>query len=379
MIHENGLNFEMSRGRLFTSGREAELRPDYGRLEGTAFERSFAGRLKVALIGVGALGNEAAKTLGLAGAGEVVLIDPDRVEASNLTRSVLFRDGVEAGENKAEAAARTAARWFPETRWRALGCEVADAGWAELRDCDLILGAVDRDSARLETARVATRLGVPVCDGGMRAGGWGVRASWFPGRGGACFGCRLRTEVRREMLRTWSSAAYPCSGGEEDGSGGRVSTPAQAAVAGALAVELGLRWLKGGEQEAWSVDFALDAAPRAEKIRLGLSEECPFHSERAGEWRECEGRFEEMLREGEWARWEWAVCLRARCGRCGQEWAPRMRTARLMRAGRCEACGAGELLALESVSEVGAGTALARLSPEELGLPRRHLYHIQQA
>lgn len=376
MIHENGAKIMTAKRRLFSEAGEAE-RVDYGRLEGTAFERSFVEKLRVAVVGVGALGNEAAKTLGLAGAGEVLLVDPDRVEASNLTRSVLFRDGVSGGENKAAAAARVAARWFPETRWRALECEIADVGWAELRACDLLLGAVDRDSARLEMARIGSRLGVPVCDGGMKAGGWGVRASWFPAPGGACFGCRLRAGVRRELLRTWSSAAYPCSGGDDAG-GGRASTPAQASVAGGLAVELGLRWLRGGEREAWSVEFTLDAAPRAEQMRVGVSEECPFHAGRAGEWRECEGRFEEILREGERASWEWAVCRRARCVKCGAEWAPRMRTARLMRAGRCGKCGGAEVLALESVSEVRAGSVLARLRPEELGLPARHLYHIQQ-
>jgi adenylyltransferase/sulfurtransferase len=349
---------------------------NYGRLEGTAFERGFVEKLKVAVVGVGALGNEAAKCLGLAGTGEVLLIDPDTVEASNLTRSVLFRDGVDAGENKAVAAARVAGRWFGETRWRAMECEVADVGWAELRECDLMIGAVDRDSARLEMARIGTRLGVPVCDGGMKTGGWGVRASWFPGGEGACFGCRLRGDVRREMLRTWSSAAYPCAGGE--GGGGRASTPAQASVAGALVVELGLRWLRSGENEAWSVDFDLDAAPRAERIQVGASEECPFHETGGGEWRECAGRFEEMLRPGERASWEWAVCVRARCQRCGAEWAPRMRTARLRREGRCGACGAAEVLALEAVKEVRAGTDVARRRPEDLGLPGRHLYHIQQ-
>ena len=44
----------------------------------------------VVVIGVGALGNEVAKNLALAGIGRLVLCDPDVVSVSNLSRTVLF-------------------------------------------------------------------------------------------------------------------------------------------------------------------------------------------------------------------------------------------------------------------------------------------------
>src|SRR6478672_779823 len=59
---------------------------------------------KVLVVGAGAPGNEVMKNLALVGVGTTFLIDLDRIEASNLSRSVLFR-AEDAGSPKAEVAA----------------------------------------------------------------------------------------------------------------------------------------------------------------------------------------------------------------------------------------------------------------------------------
>ena len=48
---------------------------------------------KVLVVGAGALGNEVIKNLALMGIGNLYVVDFDTVEAANLSRSVLFRDG----------------------------------------------------------------------------------------------------------------------------------------------------------------------------------------------------------------------------------------------------------------------------------------------
>ena len=65
-------------------------------------------RAKVLVVGAGALGNEIIKNLALLGIGNVLIADFDRVEHSNLSRSVLFREA-DNGASKAEVAARSAA------------------------------------------------------------------------------------------------------------------------------------------------------------------------------------------------------------------------------------------------------------------------------
>jgi molybdopterin/thiamine biosynthesis adenylyltransferase len=46
---------------------------------------------RVIIFGMGALGNEVARILAMSGVGSLLLCDPDRVEESNLSRTVLFR------------------------------------------------------------------------------------------------------------------------------------------------------------------------------------------------------------------------------------------------------------------------------------------------
>ena len=55
-------------------------------------ERVAAARFLV--IGAGAIGNEVLKNLALLGAGRVLVYDMDKVERSNLSRAVLFREAL---------------------------------------------------------------------------------------------------------------------------------------------------------------------------------------------------------------------------------------------------------------------------------------------
>src|SRR4026209_2444213 len=67
-------------------------------------------RLKAAsvlVVGAGALGNEVAKNLALLGVGHIWIVDFDRIETTNLTRSALFR-GSDVGEWKAQVLATRA-------------------------------------------------------------------------------------------------------------------------------------------------------------------------------------------------------------------------------------------------------------------------------
>jgi hypothetical protein len=83
---------------------------------------------RVLVVGAGALGNEIIKNLALLGVGRVFVADRDRIERSNLSRSVLFRDS-DCGRAKAEVAAERARELFPEMRLQAFdGNIVYDLG-----------------------------------------------------------------------------------------------------------------------------------------------------------------------------------------------------------------------------------------------------------
>src|SRR5215470_12133353 len=59
---------------------------------------------RILVVGAGALGNEILKNLALLGFQRVVVVDADRIELSNLSRSVLYRSA-DVGRMKAATAA----------------------------------------------------------------------------------------------------------------------------------------------------------------------------------------------------------------------------------------------------------------------------------
>ena len=56
------------------------------------FKKDKVKNARVLVAGAGALGNEVVKNLALFGVGHIYVVDFDRIEISNLTRSVLFRE-----------------------------------------------------------------------------------------------------------------------------------------------------------------------------------------------------------------------------------------------------------------------------------------------
>ncbi|MDO8124952.1 MAG: ThiF family adenylyltransferase [Candidatus Hermodarchaeota archaeon] len=101
----------------------------------------------VLMIGAGAVGNEVCKNLGLIGIKKIVLVDPDKVAASNLNRCVFFRPEDHDKTFKVDAIAErlpnlatdTVVEPHPVTIQQA-----PDSVW----DADLVLVGVDNHYAR---------------------------------------------------------------------------------------------------------------------------------------------------------------------------------------------------------------------------------------
>src|SRR5947209_14645951 len=120
---------------------------------------------RVLVIGAGALGNEIVKNLALLGVGHILIADLDRIENSNLSRSVLYR-AADNGQPKATVAARAAREIYPDLKSHAFnGNVVYDLGLGVFRWADVVLGGLDNREARLSINRNCWRVNRPWIDG----------------------------------------------------------------------------------------------------------------------------------------------------------------------------------------------------------------------
>ena len=144
---------------------------------------------KVLVVGAGALGNEVLKNLALLGAGHIFVIDFDAIESTNLTRSVLFREG-DAGRPKSERAAAAVKAINPEVRTRALnGNVITDLGLGVFSEVDVVVGCLDNREARLWINRQCWKVGRPWVDGAIQEISGVVKV--FVPPGSACYECGM--------------------------------------------------------------------------------------------------------------------------------------------------------------------------------------------
>ncbi len=152
---------------------------------------------KVLVIGAGALGNEIVKNLALLGVGQVLIADLDRIENSNLSRSVLYRV-TDAGQYKATVAARAARDIYPDMRTQAfVGDVVNDLGLGVFRWADVVIGGLDNREARLSINRNCWRVNRPWIDGAIEQID-GVARVFVPD--GPCYECTM-TQRDWDMIR----------------------------------------------------------------------------------------------------------------------------------------------------------------------------------
>jgi molybdopterin-synthase adenylyltransferase len=106
---------------------------------------------RVAVLGVGGLGGESAWSLACCGVGEMVLVDGDRVEISNLNRQTLYRES-DIGRLKAEVATERLLAFNSAIRIEAL-CQRLDSEEAIARvieGCDVVIDAADWPAHEIE-------------------------------------------------------------------------------------------------------------------------------------------------------------------------------------------------------------------------------------
>lgn len=125
---------------------------------------------KVAVVGLGGVGSLVAEYLARLGVGNLVLIDSDEIESSNLSRVVgANRVDVEAGQLKTQIAVRHAREMATHARLEPVVGDVSRNSVAQvLRDCDFIFLAADSMRARLVVNALAHQYLIPAVQMGAK-------------------------------------------------------------------------------------------------------------------------------------------------------------------------------------------------------------------
>jgi len=144
---------------------------------------------RVLVIGAGALGNEILKNLALLGFERIVVADLDRIEESNLSRTILF-NSADVGSYKADVAARSVQKLAPNARVKPLVANVVqDCGLGLFAWSDVIIAGLDNREARLWINRSAWKMNRPWIDGAIE--GINGVARVFVAGSAPCYECTL--------------------------------------------------------------------------------------------------------------------------------------------------------------------------------------------
>ena len=236
---------------------------------------------RIMVVGCGALGNEVLKNLALLGAGHLVLVDYDRVEHSNLTRSILFTsEDARCGVPKVEAAKRSIMSINPNVEVTALNADIGtDVGLGLIRRMDAVVACVDNRKARYLLNRLCMRAGVPWVDGGME-GMEGVAKVFAPGKN--CYACTMEPSAWKELKRSMSCRTLL----KRDEEAQRVpTTPVVASVIGAVQAQEVLKLIHKEETERGELTSLCGRMYYYEGQHLtsrliehrGWDDDCPVH------------------------------------------------------------------------------------------------------
>ena len=195
---------------------------------------------RVLVIGAGALGNEILKNLVLLGFERIVIVDLDKIEESNLSRSILYRSN-DVGSYKAEAAARSVLALAPNAKVKGLVANVVqDCGLGIFAWSDVIIAGLDNREARLWINRCAWKMNRPWIDGAIE--GINGVAKVFVAGTAPCYECTLG-ETDWKLLEQRMSCNLLLR--EADTEGKVATTPTISSVIAGIEVQEAVKLLHG--------------------------------------------------------------------------------------------------------------------------------------
>jgi len=223
-------------------------------------------RSRVMVVGAGALGNEIIKNLALVGVGSILIVDFDHVEASNLSRSVLFRTEDE-GKPKAAAAASAASAINPDCSFYEMNADITyQVGLGLFRWADVIIAGLDNREARLAVNRACWKAGRPWVDGATEAF-QGVARVFVP-PDGPCYECTLSEQDQRIMAVRDSCGFFAREAYRQ---GRTPTTPTTSSVIAAVQVQEAVKLLHRSGAPSTAVQAGAEQKPAADGVPPSLA------------------------------------------------------------------------------------------------------------
>src|SRR5260370_13689292 len=121
----------------------------------------------VLIVGMGGLGCPVAVSIVQDGVKRLTLMDPDRVDVSNLHRELWFRTA-DVGQLKVDAAAARIKAAFPGISIRTWAKSLEqDNAFGAFKGHDLVIDGTDRIDSKFLLSDLSVRTGIPVVFGGV--------------------------------------------------------------------------------------------------------------------------------------------------------------------------------------------------------------------
>ena len=229
-------------------------------------------KARVLVVGAGALGNELIKNLALLGVGNLVIVDMDRIEKSNLSRSILFREKNE-GQFKVHCAASQAKEIYSDINITPIaGNILSDVGFGYFHWAQVVAGALDNREARVFVNNACTRVNRPWFDGGIEVL-HGIIRGFAPPQT-ACYECTLSQKDwdiinQRRSCSLLARRAITARG--------TPTTPTTASVIGGIQAQEIVKWLHGLESLSGKGFFFDGLSHQSYAISYPINPECPHH------------------------------------------------------------------------------------------------------
>ncbi len=195
---------------------------------------------RLLVVGAGALGNEILKNAALLGFRRVVVVDMDRIDESNLSRTILYRND-DIGRYKARVAADAYQKIASDSLVQPIienvvhGCGLGLFEWS-----DVIVAGLDNREARLWINRSAWKVNRPWVDGAIE-GINGVVRVFVPGEP-PCYECTLGAVDWALLQRRMSCNLLALEQNEE---GKTPTTPTISSVIAGIQVQEAVKMIHG--------------------------------------------------------------------------------------------------------------------------------------